>query len=199
MKRKHEIVEIFAPMKTKKLNWWKRNHEIEKILAKMKKKTNISGAEKDIFAVMKKKACDRMETSKSPLFDKMPATRAPASSEINYRLELLLLWWGWSIIIKYVKLSNIKNIINIIKYQIIGRVVVTLMRMINYHQICGLSDGHHHIIIMDMKCRRMCESNIVWCFPLWRTDREWLWEVLKKFATCSKSPCQPPQPPLPIL
>ena len=148
---------------------------------------------------MKKKACDRMETSKSPLFDKMPATRAPASSEINYRLELWLLWWGWSIIIKYVKLSNIINIINIIKYQIIGRVVVTLMGMINYHQICGLSDGHHHMIITDMKCRRMCESNIVWCFPLWRTDREWLWEVLKKFATCLKSPCQPPQPPLPIL
>ena len=44
-----------------------------------------------LFAVMKKKACDRMETSKSPLFDKMPATRAPASSEINYRLELWLL------------------------------------------------------------------------------------------------------------
>ena len=116
MKRKHEI---FAPMKTKNLNWWKRNHEIEKIFALMRK-TSISGGEKDIFALMKKKACDRMETSKSPLFDKMPATRAPASSEINYRLELWFLWWGWSIIIKYVKLSNIINIINIIKYQIIG-------------------------------------------------------------------------------
>ena len=57
----------------------------------MKKQTNISGAEKDIFALMKKKACDRMETSKSPLFDKMPATLAPASSEINYRLELWFL------------------------------------------------------------------------------------------------------------
>ena len=69
------------------------------------------------------------------------------------------------------------------------------MRMIHYHQIGGLSDGHNHVIIMNMKCRRVCESNIVWCFPLWCTDREWLWEVLKKFATCSKSLCQPPQPP----
>ena len=133
MKRKHEI---FAPMKTKNLNWWKRNHEIEKIFAKMKKKQIFLALKKIYLQWWKRKLVIEWKPQRAhclirclPLghrlhlkliigwscgfFDEDNQLSSNMSnyqilstlsilSNIKLSVELWLLWWGWSIIIKYV-------------------------------------------------------------------------------------------------